>query len=1153
MRKVAAICLILFVSLTVEAQTVEWAFELPAGTPAAVLYPGTEAPTGVVAGSKDLLVRLDGAGKAVWQAALQPEASTAPTVADLDGNGRVDIILGLLDGTVACFEEDAAGRSVSERWRYAFETPSSTFTTLAASDLTPEPGLELVFGFNDGWMNCLSADGKLLWRFFGDRFRVGPPAVGDTDGDGRPEVVYGTDNGHVYCLSGTGEPEWRYSEMAPYGRSGVNIADLDGDGVAEILITRSNVGLDRCLMALDGRDGTFKWRTQDVMQGYVSNAIVRFEKGQPACVLHADKGNHLYATNADGTERWRVALAGHGIFWAPAAADVDGDGGIETIVGVRDSDPETGACLYVVGPDGKVEHALDIGGDSNSSPAVGDIDNDGELEVIVVTMRPNQVQALTWNAPGRVEWPSVRGDSRMTAATNVPPGTPGEPVRPDAPAELRLSGAPERWGDATCQAAWDEAVGGDAFTVTCYRPGPSASLGSDAAVEYRVTDLREGQSQADVAWTTVSSQGVVDVAVMSAHQGPIASQAFPVRAGMPEDYGQAGFEQSLAEVLETANEHGADISGLTAARLRIEGLSEAIRMRREAGAPPRELAGMATEMHRDGEFLADFAAALKHHWQAGGTAPFLAWVDDNPWDKFDPRAIPERLTSAAPDETVRMKGFVNETEDAAVTLLNATAEPLEVRCMFAPPNLGQGLPNEAPELADHITLRRLVPVSSWSNQRVFDALPELDASHAITLPPGEARQVWLCADTRNVAPGEHAATLHLGVLAGAPEIVEVPLELSVWPISLPRDVFAKINWSVIHPERRSGQAVQDMLDHGISCVYGPSLPAIPVDAEGNLAGTIDWTVFDTTLERVPGYFYMLWGAPPPRKWPEGVNPAPDSEAYFNGFKTAVLELGRHLEEKGIRYDQWAFYPIDEPWLTGFSHIPHLRRFCQMVKRSDPRVQNYTDPAGLVRVEYIDEFKDLIDIWQPELNLLKRDPELVQWFRDNARHFWTYHAIGPGKDLPPMGHYRLYAWIAWHFGCEGAGYWVYARNDIWWPVQGGDWSVGYQTGDQVVPSRRWEADRDGVEDYRAFSVLREESRRARGLGLDEAADSAQKLLDDAMQDMVAWNIENIDEITSYTRDFDLPLNRFLEWRDRVADKILELRRLIAQAAPPELEG
>jgi hypothetical protein len=130
-----------------------------------------------------------------------------------------------------------------------------------------------------------------------------------------------------------------------------------------------------------------------------------------------------------------------------------------------------------------------------------------------------------------------------------------------------------------------------------------------------------------------------------------------------------------------------------------------------------------------------------------------------------------------------------------------------------------------------------------------------------------------------------------------------------------------------------------------------------------------------------------------------------------------------------------------------------------------------------------------------------------------------------------------------FGLEGAGFWVYKANDIWWPIQDGDWSVVYQTDDQVVPSRRWEASRDGVEDYRALYVLSQEIERARAAGRSVEADLAQALIDAAVENLVAWQARTIDEITRQTRDYEIDFDLLSEYRVRIVQEIMELRRIL----------
>lgn len=1116
-------------------ETVKWKYPLdvPAGSP--TLFPNEAAPTGIVVTAGKTVIRLNGDGSLVWKLEEPAPIATPATVADIDGDGTPEILFATSDGTVFCID---ANKGL--RWTHAFNTPAGGFKALVAADLTPSRGMEILAGFDDGWLNCLSADGTLLWRFFGDKFRVGGIAVACVDNDNAPEVVYGTDNGHVYCLDAFGRIEWRYNELAPYGRSGPNLTDLDKDGKPELLITRSNVGNATCLMALDASAGKCLWRTRDVMQGYFSNAVADFDGDGLLEVVHGDKGNHLYCENADGARRWDVELGGRGVFWAPCVADVDGDGQLEVIAGVRGNDPRTGACVYVVGADGKVKSALKLGSGANVSPAVGDIDGDGRLEVVVAAEGPNQVQALTWNAAGRVAWSSLRGASTMTANANVPICEPAGHGRAAAPyalddlipkGDLRIETGDVTWGDNTWSVSWEDPVHENAFIeVAVIAPG--------ASDETRVVDLKSGATAARIP-VDLAHGGAATVVVRLHEPDTTVPALVAVREVTPPAPGFCHYDQvgaACKAAVEAGEAAQADTAGLRARLALLRAKQEAVTESVNAGSPGPKVAEDATRLRANAATIEALARLLAGYWGAGGKGSFVYWPDPNPWDPFDPKAVPESLNLGVP---VTVQAYGDEFEDVALTLRNIGAESFPVRCAFTAPTAGQTRPVE-PDPAKHVKLHAVVPVPSRLSGRVFDALPELDLSRTLMLSPDEARQLWLVVDTHGLEPGTHALTLYLAGLTNPMTVHAVPLRIEVWPVRLPHDVYAKMNWSSFNPGDTSDQAARDMIDHGVSVIYGPPLPAIPVDAEGSRNGDVDWTAFDQALARVPTYFTLLWSGPPACKWPEEHSPKEDGDPYFAGFKLAVHELAAHLAAKDFDYHHWAFYPIDEPWNTGFTEVPHLKRFCGMVKRADPDAQVYADPAGLVRVEYLDEFKGLIDIWQPEMNLLKRDPKLVAWFRANAKRFWAYEAPGPAKDLLPLGHYRAFAWLAWRFGTEGAGYWVYRGEDNWGPPPDTDYSAVYQANDQVIPSRRWEADRDGVEDYRALYLLRREIEKARADGRIADADHAQALIDEAVAAVVGWQVGVIDEITRMTRDYEIDYGKLMTYRGRIAEEIMKLR-------------
>ncbi|MBI5094762.1 MAG: VCBS repeat-containing protein [Candidatus Hydrogenedentes bacterium] len=1109
------------------APTQKWSHTFDAAPSAPTLYPNETHPAGVAVAAGKQVFCFNGDGSMRWVAKLDSDVSPAVTVADLDGDGAVKTIVGLASGVTVCL--DGTGQV---RWRYDAAAIPGGFKIITAADVHPSKGLELLAGHDDGWLKCLSADGRLLWRFHGAKFRVSPVAVGDADADGAPEIVYGTDNGDVYCLDGFGRIKWRYNEMAPFGRSGPNLADLDGDGKCEVLITRSNVGNATCLMALDGKTGAFLWRTKDVMQGYVSNAIADFSGSGKLDVLHGDKGNWIYRVRGDGSEVWRKELGGKGLFWAPAVADIDGDGHLETVVGLRGNDPADNACAYVVGQDGTIDERLPLGSGANASPAIGDVDGDGKLEAIITTEGPNQIHVLTWGASGRVAWPSMRGNSAMTAATRVPPGTPS-PELPIADAStVDIQPGAVVWGRNVWRLDWPE----PAPEKTCLELAVTLD---DGTRETRAAEVNAGAKHADIEWnlTSASPATITLRLIASGRVAPLFAAVRSVKA-KPVDYCNIEELQAACQrAVEAGRKAHADTRGVLARLNLVEAARQALASSGGAGDPSKT-AESATRLRDSADAARGAATSLERFWASGQSGSFVWWRDDNPWDTFDPLEMPGTVV---PKDPIRVAAYGNEFEDVAISLLNISPESLEVRCTFAPPMLSNKPPNKDPDLAKHVTLRRGVRVPTQYHGMILDALPELDRSRTMTLAPGEASQLWLAVDTHGLEPGTHALTLYVGSLSLSPTYREIPIQIQVWPVALPDDIYAKMNWNTVDKSATSDQVMKDMLEHGESVAYGSPAASVPVDAKGNLSGPIDWSAVDAVIQRVPPYFKLLFTGPPPQKWPDGVTPPQEgTEEQKTAFKTSVREFAKHLVEKGFDYNRWAFYPIDEPWNTGFSEIPRLRAFCTLVKEADPKARNYADPPGLVRVEYVEEFKDLIDVWQPEMNVLKRDPKLAEWFRKNAGEFWAYEAPGPAKDMPPLGHYRAFAWYAWNFGCSGAGYWVYRDLDQCWPIRETDYGAVYQTGNEVIPSRRWEASRDGVEDYRAFYVLSKEIERARAAGKTVEADRAQALLAEAIEKVIGWHLRNIDEITRFTKDEEIDFTLLSEFRTRIAQETISLR-------------
>ena len=113
---------------------------------------------------------------------------------------------------------------------------------------------------NDGYIYAIGPDGSRLWRYdyakgYAKTF-ASEAVVADLNKDGTPEIVFGTysdqtDGGHLIVLENTGA--LLYDVTLPNQGTNGNgigipaaptIADLDGDGQLEIVVSTFDHGID---------------------------------------------------------------------------------------------------------------------------------------------------------------------------------------------------------------------------------------------------------------------------------------------------------------------------------------------------------------------------------------------------------------------------------------------------------------------------------------------------------------------------------------------------------------------------------------------------------------------------------------------------------------------------------------------------------------------------------------------------------------------------------------------------------------------------------------------------------------------------------------------------------------------------------------------
>ncbi|HRX50423.1 MAG TPA: C25 family cysteine peptidase [Candidatus Krumholzibacteria bacterium] len=339
------------------------------------------------------------------------ETSSHIAVGDVNGDGALEVVTAaeaiyvwtadgneLLDGdndptTLGPFVDNG------ETW-----TPAG----IVLADITDDPGLEIVASCRStNAIYVFESDGAVApgWPRTMNNWNWATPCAGDIDGDGLAEVVVNTIRNRTYAwnhdgtevLDGDGDPatdgvfhervnEW-YSFATP------SLADLDGDGAAEVIFgTRSSDTAPDELLALRA-DGTQPagWPVLLGIYGEAmdSPAVGDWDRDGDVEIVLITEDDKLHVLDRTGAHEPGFPIAfiadNNGVGQScpsPALGDMDGDGLLEIVaVAVDDA---THAMIHVIGRDG-----LDlpgwpkaVGGSSESSPILGDVTGDGLPDVI---------------------------------------------------------------------------------------------------------------------------------------------------------------------------------------------------------------------------------------------------------------------------------------------------------------------------------------------------------------------------------------------------------------------------------------------------------------------------------------------------------------------------------------------------------------------------------------------------------------------------------------------------------------------------------------------------------------------------------------------------------------------------------------------------
>ncbi len=330
--------------------------------PTVVIEAMTSSPAGGYGGVMVALRGTDGAELWFYSNNNEINSVTPPAAADLDGDGDIELVVGLANGGLAIF--DHRGRKVTQT-RQSPSTGGSSTPVPAIADLDGDGVPEIIAGrnvydnnLNLRWSKTSGGEGLNFW--------VSIAAVADVNGDGRPDVVAGNT-----AYDRNGNVIWTASGV-PDGFPA--IGDFDGDGDAEVvLVSGGRVYL------LNGNNGSRVWGPVSV-DGNGGPPTVADVDGDGAPEIGVAGQSWFWCIETNGTVKWRdsrqdltSSATGSSVF------DFEGDGSAELAytdeLRLRIYDGATGAIRYEI---------ANPNGTAWENPTIVDVDHDGNAEVLIV-------------------------------------------------------------------------------------------------------------------------------------------------------------------------------------------------------------------------------------------------------------------------------------------------------------------------------------------------------------------------------------------------------------------------------------------------------------------------------------------------------------------------------------------------------------------------------------------------------------------------------------------------------------------------------------------------------------------------------------------------------------------------------------------------
>ncbi len=339
---------------------------------------------------------------------------------DVDGDGDLDVVAGGGLGGVLLevFENPGTGNKDLASWPLHtavidLNSGSRSLKSIALGDIDKDGDLDIVNSDDGGvilWVNPGSSLNLSNWGKYDDLVPSSPRVVhsvtlGDVDADGDLDMVGAQDSGEVvlWVNPGTGNKDFTMwvktsSRLNTTNAYRLVLADINND--ARLDVIRADYGMNLVVWTNDGTLNINNWSKNiasagtkiialdtadinadgylDILSGSGSNLLTLWKNpGTGTSIDNWEKSNATISGNYDSSDVWNVISS-------MSIGDVDYDGDLDVITSSTTADVAVTLWENPESTDLAVwsKTSAAISGGSSDSVLFGDLDKDGDLEII---------------------------------------------------------------------------------------------------------------------------------------------------------------------------------------------------------------------------------------------------------------------------------------------------------------------------------------------------------------------------------------------------------------------------------------------------------------------------------------------------------------------------------------------------------------------------------------------------------------------------------------------------------------------------------------------------------------------------------------------------------------------------------------------------